>query len=180
MRPSDAFRDAARSFDNSCFTKEELQARYYERVDGGTSDTHFKGYFCNFKRQFYRGVKIEQIENNQYKLVISSTAVSPISSGVTTIPTSSTSPNPGKKVYWELVNYHGLGCLGTISKLAEISVGNSALIERLIPMGLRSTTTHENIMKTLKTFLEGCKELMAEHLILDHIMMFAGLYYKST
>ena len=50
MKPADAFREAARSFNGAEFSKEELKAKYIELVDGGENDNHFNNYFADFRR----------------------------------------------------------------------------------------------------------------------------------
>ena len=50
MKPAEALREAARSFNGAEFSKEELKAKYIELVDGAEEDNHFNGYFADFKR----------------------------------------------------------------------------------------------------------------------------------
>lgn len=136
MKPAQAFREAAKSFGGTTFTKEELEEEYYSLVDGGRSNTNFSSYFSDFKRRSIGGLQIRQVGINLFASVTptSSSATTPSASVVTPVATSL------PLVAAEMVLSKGLS-IDSTTDLVEISTSNSAIVEAQIPLGLRQTGT---------------------------------------
>ena len=66
MSYADAFREAAKSFGDEEYTKDQLKSKFFELLDV-EYDNHFESYFYNFSVRQIGGVKINKLENGNLK-----------------------------------------------------------------------------------------------------------------
>lgn len=66
MSYANAFREAAKSFGDEEYTKDQLKSKFFELLDV-EYDNHFESYFYNFSVRQIGGVKINKLENGNLK-----------------------------------------------------------------------------------------------------------------